>query len=450
MSRTIIHNATILTLDEDDKFYYPGTIEMENDLISKVYSGNPSEEGLKAASLVIDGTDKLVMPGLVDLHFHTSAAKGYGDNLPLWEYLDEVWYPSIRALTPSSAKTAALYSYITALKSGTTCVNDMYRFLDELADAAAEIGIRAVLSNDVALPEHRLDSIEDNVAAFHKHHNRENGRIKIWLGLEWLPLSSREQLAEIGRIRKELDTGLHIHLCESVTEVQDSAARYSGKTPIEIAYETGCLGPDVVAAHCVHLTSNDITLLSSTGTSISYNAGSNAKLGNGVMPLESALSSGINIGLGIDACECHNSTDMFETMKLSTLMQRGHHRNHTLCPAPQTLRMATINGSRALGFDTGSLRAFKKADVICLDLTKDMMFTPLLRNPLRARKEMLESHLVFGCNGTAVQHVFVDGKHVVNNFSVVAVDEDQVRRDMDRVFEELVALMDRYRVRRKK
>lgn len=352
-----------------------------------------------------------------------------------------MWYPSIRGLDAPQSQKAALYSYTTALKSGTTTVNDMYRALDGLADAAELTGIRAVLSNDVALPEHRLDTVEDNVVAFQKNHGRANGRIRVSMGLEWLPLSDLELMKEIGRKRKELGMGLHIHLCESLTELKDASSRFEGKTPVQVAYETGCLGPDVVAAHCVHLSDDDIKLLAETGTSVSYNAGSNAKLGNGVLRLQALQAAGVNVGMGIDACECYNSTDMFETLKIGALMQRAIHQDATLTPAKCILRMATVNGARALGIDAGMLQSGKKADVIVLDLTKGMMFTPLLKDAEK-RKEMLESHLVFGCNGTAVQHVFVDGRMVVKDFEIVGVDEEQVRRDMDDLFESIAAGME--------
>jgi len=316
----------------------------------------------------------------------------------------------------------------------------MYRALDGLGDAAVISGIRAVLSNDIALPEHKLDSIEDNVEAFRRNHGRENDRIQVSMGLEWLPLSDLELMTAIGQKRKELGMSLHIHLCESLTEIKDASDRFGGKTPIQVAYETGCLGPDVVAAHCVHLTDRDIELLAKTGTSVSYNPGSNAKLGNGILRLQALQAAGVNVGMGIDACECHNSTDMFETLKIGALMQRAKHQDATLTPAKSILRMATNNGARALGIDAGMLKAGKKADIIVLDLTKNMMFTPLLKE-VNARKEMLESHLVFGCNGTAVQHVFVNGRLVVKDFQMVGVDEEQVRKDMDALFETIAASM---------
>lgn len=377
-----------------------------------------------------------------------TSPKGYGDDLPLWEYLDTIWYPSIRALTPETCHTAALHSYITALKSGTTTVNDMYRHLDSLASAALQTGIRAVISNDIALPEHNLDSVADNVLAFKRNNDLGNGRVKVWLGLEWMPLSDELLLAEIGRMKKVLGTGVHIHLCESRTEIANSMKHF-GKRPVEMAYEAGILGPDCVAAHCVHLSDNEIRLLAETGTSVSHNAGSNAKLGNGVARVQDMLKAGVNIGLGVDACECHNSTDMFEEMKITSYMQRATKEDASLGQPNQILRMGTSNGAKALGIDAGALAVGKKADVILLDLKKDMMFTPLLKEP-EERKRMLESHLVFGCNGSAVDTVIIDGRIVVEGRKVLGVDEEQVRQDMDALFHDLVALMPKVTVQREK
>lgn len=434
-----IRNATVLTLDDEDSFFYPGTVIVDGDRIQKVYAGDPTTEDLRRGGFTLDGTDTLVMPGFVDLHFHTSVAKGFGDELPLKEYLEEVWYPSIRALNKERAYKAALHSYCTALKSGTTTVNDMYRFVPALADAASELGIRAVLSNEVALPEHGLDSVQDNEDSHAQHDGREDGLIRVWMGHEWMCTSNIELMTDVGKAMKRLDTGLHIHLSESEQEVADTVAKY-GKTPVEIAYETGCLGPRTVAAHCVHLTERDIQLLAETGTSVSYDPGSNAKLGNGIADLQALLKAGINVGMGIDAFECENSPDMFEQMKFGSLIQRALHRDASLAKPRDILRMATRNGAKALGLDTGVIAPGKKADLIVVDLTKNQMFTPLLQDPAK-RKTMLESHLVFGCNGSAVRDVFIDGKLVMVDGKVFGVDEEKIRKDMDAMFEEIAEEM---------
>lgn len=358
--------------------------------------------------------------------------------------MDEVWYPSVRALNKERAFTGAMHSYCTAIKSGTTTVNDMYRFVGSLADAASKIGIRAVLSNEVALAEHKLDLIEDNEASFLENDGRESGRIKVWMGHEWMCTSNLDLMAQVGQMKKKLGTGLHIHLCESEQEVEDTRAKY-GKTPMEIAYDSGCLGPDTVAAHCVHLTDNDIALLAKSGTSVSYDPGSNAKLGNGIARLQDLHAAGVNVGMGIDAFECENSPDMFELMKFGSLIQRALHKDASLGKPQHILRMATKNGAQALGINAGAVQPGKKADVIVVDLTKNQMFTPLLKDP-KKRKTMLESHLVFGCNGSAVQHSIIDGRLVMKDFHVLAVDEEALRKEMDAMFEVISEEMKSLRV----
>jgi len=149
----------------------------------------------ESGATVIDATDKAVLPGLVDLHYHTALGKGWSDHLPLWEYLETCWYPIIRALSPEEAYWAALASYSESIKCGVTTVNDMYRRLDGLARAAEEIGIRAVLSNDVADDEHDLDTLEDNKTAFEQSNGAADGRIDL----------------EAARVRRESHDDLLLH-----------------------------------------------------------------------------------------------------------------------------------------------------------------------------------------------------------------------------------------------
>ena len=181
------------------------------------------------------------MPGLVDLHYHTAIGKGFCDHLPLLESLEEFWYPSIRALDPETAYWAALNSYAESIKNGVTTVNDMYRQLGALGRAAEEIGIRAVLSNDVALPEHNLDTLQDNQDAYRAVHGLGNGRIEVYVGIEWLPLASPELLRDARALADELGTGIHVHLNESLGEVENSKQRF-GRRPTEVAYDAGLLG----------------------------------------------------------------------------------------------------------------------------------------------------------------------------------------------------------------
>ena len=168
------------------------------------------------------------------------------------------------------------------------------------------------------------------------------------MGIEWLPLSSRELLVGARELADSLGTGIHIHLNESLSEVEISKTKLGGR-PTEVAYECGILGPDCIAAHCVWLSDVEIALMRETGTQISHNPSSNAKLGNGIMRLPEMLAAGLNIGLGHDAAECNNSRDMFEVMKWASLLHRASRVDASLQQAPDVLRMATRNGARRPG-----------------------------------------------------------------------------------------------------
>ncbi|WEO77859.1 amidohydrolase [Cryobacterium sp. SO2] len=427
MARLIIRGGMVLTLDDANSYYEVGTVVVDGATIVSVTAGIEPIAPL-AGDTVIDAAGKIVMPGLIDLHYHTALGKGYNDHLPLWEYLDECWYPIIRALDDEAAYWAAMLSYTESLKNGVTTVNDMYRKLDSLAKAAEEIGIRAVLANDVALDEHNLDTLADNAAAHANNHGRAGGLIEVRIGIEWLPLASPELLRDARSLANDLDIGIHVHLNESQTEVDNSIARF-GMRPTELAYETGLLGPDTIAAHCVWLNDREIALMKETGTHISHNPSSNAKLGNGVARVPEMLAAGLNIGLGHDAAECNNSADMFEVMKFASLMHRAVRADSSLMPAQQVVRMATRNGAAALGHNTGQLTVGYTADIILID-TNNAMFTPMLRDD----PEHLYSHLVFAANGSAVDTTIVNGEIVMRGRELTRVNEQMVLDEAQKAF----------------
>jgi 5-methylthioadenosine/S-adenosylhomocysteine deaminase len=434
--RIIITNGSVVTMNDTDDVFFGGAVVVEGDRIvdvgptAEVLARHPAE-----GARVIDATGQAVLPGLVDLHYHTALGKGWSDHLPLWEYLETCWYPIIRALDYEAAYWAALASYSESIKCGVTTVNDMYRQLAALADAAEEIGIRAVLSNDVADAEHNLDTLEDNKEAFQAKHGAANGRVEIYIGIEWLPLASEELLRDARLLADELGTGIHIHLNESLTEVENSKQRF-GRRPTEVAYDAGILGRNCIAAHCVWLSDTEIALMRETGTQISHNPSSNAKLGNGIARLPEMLAAGLNIGIGHDAAECNNSRDLFEVMKFASLIHRASRVDSSLQQAPDVVRMATRNGAEALGHQTGQLTRGRKADVILVNL-KSQMFTPLMPE----NKAHLFSHLVFAANGSCVDTTIIDGKIVMEGRQLTTVDEQKILREANDAFRRILDRM---------
>jgi 5-methylthioadenosine/S-adenosylhomocysteine deaminase len=435
--RIIIKDGCVVTMNDAGDVLFGGAVVLDGDRIADVGAtadvlARHSADGAR----VIDARGKAVLPGLIDLHYHTALGKGWSDHLPLWEYLETCWYPIIRALDPEAAYWAALASYSESIKCGVTTVNDMYRQLGALAEAAGEIGIRAVLSNDIADAEHRLDTLEDNKEAYQARHGAAGGRIEVYIGIEWLPLASEELLRDARLLADELGTGIHIHLNESLTEVENAKQRF-GRRPAEVAYDAGILGRNCIAAHCVWLSDTEMALMRETGTQISHNPTSNAKLGNGIARLPEMLRAGINVGLGHDAAECNNSRDMFEVMKFASLMHRASRVDASLQQAPDVLKMATRNGADALGHQTGQLVSGRKADVILVDLNSQM-FTPLMPdNP-----DHLFSHLVFAANGSCVDTTIIDGKIVMENRQLTTVDEQKVLREANEAFRRILDRME--------
>src|SRR4029453_11574997 len=434
--RIIIENGIVVTMNDADDVIFGGTVVIENDRITDAGTAADSASRVEASgATIIDATDKAVLPGLVDLHYHTAIGKGWSDHLPLWEYLETCWYPIIRALSPEEAYWAALASYSESIKCGVTTVNDMYRRLDGLARAAEEIGIRAVLSNDVADDEHDLDTLDDNKAAFEQSHGNANGRIEVYIGIEWLPLASEGLLKEARALADDLGTGIHIHLNESLTEVENSKERF-GRRPTEVAYDCGILFDRCIAAHCVWLSGPEIALMRETGTQISHNPSSNAKLGNGIARVPEMLAAGLNVGLGHDAAECNNSRDLFEVMKFASLMHRALRVDASLQQPPHVVRMATRNGSAALRHDTGELSPGKKADLITVDLG-NQMFTPLFPGS----KAHLYSHLVFAANGSAVNTTIVDRQVLYRDREFTTIDQGKVLHEANVAFQHVLDRM---------
>lgn len=436
MDRILIVNGTIVTMNDEDEVLFDGGVFIDGDRIADVGPTAEIRDRHSGKDVhTIDAKDKAVLPGLIDLHYHTALGKGWSDHLPLWEYLEACWYPMIRALHTEDAYWAALASYSESIKCGVTTVNDMYRQLEGLGRAAEEIGIRAVLSNDVADPEHNLDTLADNDAAYHAVHGAGDGRVEVYVGIEWLPLASEGLLRDAAGLARDLETGIHIHLNESLSEVEHAKEKF-GRRPTEVAYDCGILGSRTVAAHCVWLSDTEIALMRETSTHISHNPSSNAKLGNGIARIPEILAAGINVGLGHDAAECNNSRDLFQVMKFASLMHRAARVDASLQQAPDVLRMATRNGASALGHKTGELTPGFKADVIVIDL-KNQFFTPLMPE----NKRHLYSHLVFSANGGCVDTTIVDGKILMEDREFTTIDEEKVLHHANKAFREVVDRM---------
>jgi 5-methylthioadenosine/S-adenosylhomocysteine deaminase len=416
----LIKNGIVITVNPSGEVIENGAVLVEGNKIAEVGKTDDVLSRVSSPDRVIDAKGMVVMPGLVNLHFHTAIARGVNDGMPLDKFLETFWYPKLRLIEPDEVYWAAMNTYAEAIKSGTTTVNDMYRHMVHAGDAAEKIGIRAVLSCDTADKSEGLDTLEDNEEVIRKKEGAAGGRIHTRVGVEWVPIASTEFLSRVREVADKHHVGIHIHLNESLAELEMSKKRH-GKRPVELAHDLGILGPDCVAAHCVWLSGREIMQIKQTGTQVSYDPGSNAKLGNGVCQAPELIAAGVNVGLGHDDNEANNSCDLFETMKVGSVIQRAIHADASLMPASGMIQMATRNGASALGIPTGTLEAGKLADIITIDLKK-----PRLTPVVLGKYSNILSHLVYAAHGDDVDTTIINGEIVMEKRQLKNVNEEEV------------------------
>jgi 5-methylthioadenosine/S-adenosylhomocysteine deaminase len=419
----LIKNGIIVTMDPQRRVIEDGAVAIEGNKIVAVGKTDDVKNVLKDP-VVIDAKHKAVMPGLVNLHYHAhilirGLIANEAPTATLDELLYQFFYPLAIKMSPEEIYAEACLAYVESIKTGTTCVNDIYWRIIQLADAAKDTGIRAVISSE-ALDLAPSETIEDNEKGFLARNNSADGRVKIWFGIEWLPVCSTEMVMKARELANKYKTGIHVHLNESIWEVEQCKKKF-GKRPIEQAYEDGILGEDCVAAHCVWVSDKEMKILAMTKTSVSHDPISNMWFANGFARAPDMLASGINVGLGTD--NPTNNADMFEVMKMASLVHKGNRLDISLMPAPQILTMATLNGGKALGMgkEIGSIEKGKTADLILVN-THTTRFEPLLLGKMCN----LESNLVYASHGESVDTSIIDGKIVMDNKKMVSLDEDKV------------------------
>lgn len=418
----LIRDGIVITMDGAGTVHENGAVAIRDGAIVDVGDSRSIVATFEAKE-TIDARGMAVLPGLVNLHFHSdNFSRGVGEHLGLEQWLDTIYYPMLAAMSPEDVFRAGSLAYAEAIKSGTTTVNDMYLKLTALADAAERIGIRAVLSSEGADLIEGQETLEDNERALLERNNSAGGRITFRFGVEWIPVCSPAYIRKTRELADRHGVGIHVHLNESKAEVEMSRKAH-GKTPVELVHDLGLLGPDVVAAHCVWLTDGEIEIVRKTGTHVSHNPVSNAKLGNGVARVKDFLAAGINVGLGTDDAPCNNNNDMFEVMKYASLFQKAVHTDASLLPSGQILDMATMRGAAALGLHDriGSLVPGKRADVILVNLR-----VPSLTPVFTGRDFNVLAHLVFAAHGENVDTSIIDGRVVMRGRRLLTVDEDRI------------------------
>lgn len=422
--KIIIEGIDILTSGSQEEYIKNKDIGIENGKIAFITDTGSTPPDF-AADRKISGRHKIAMPGLANAHTHCAMTimRNAADDLPLHKWLFDRIFPMEDKLTDDDVYWGTLLGTAEMLKSGTTAMADMYLHMDAVAEAAAGAGIRANLSKS-PLEFHsenglRALDVFDDCRKYHKKWNSiSDCRIKVYIEVHSTYLYDIESLRRASELAKELNTGIHIHLLETAKERKDSYDQHK-KSPVEICVETGIFDVQVIGAHLVHVSREDLELLRTYGVNAVHNPTSNLKLGSGISPVPQMLSAGINVALGTDGAASNNNLSMFEEMHLAALIHKGVGQNPELVTARQAFRMATVNGAKALGFgdETGVIKEGMKADIILINTDKPHL-SPL-NDPFSA--------VVYSAQGGDVDTVIVDGNILMENRELKTIDEEKVK-----------------------
>ena len=417
MSRTLIRARCVITMNDRAEILSPGFIVTDGARIESVSAQEPQGP----FDLLLGSDDVVALPGFVNAHTHVAMTlmRGYADDMELMPWLEQKIWPREVKLKRDDIYWGSKLGMIEMLRGGVTTFNDMYWWFDATAQAAQETGIRANLS---AVLLGFMDRAESDLAAAaefaHKWKDAADGRITVMLGPHapyTVPDSIMRCVIETAR---DIGIGVHIHLSETAKEVKDSIDT-TGTTPVAHMEKIGLfeLHP-VLAAHCVHVTDDDIAALVRHRVGVSHNPGSNMKLASGTAPVPKMLKAGVIVGLGTDGAASNNNLDVLEEARLAALLHKLACEDPTCVTAYQALELATRGGARALGLDDriGVIAPGMCADIVLIGLNQPHL-TPL---------HNVVSHLVYSARACDVRTVLVNGAVVVNDGNITTVDEQEV------------------------
>jgi len=392
-NRVEIHNALVFT---GQRVIGNGFVGINGAVIETVCEMKQSLP--QPGARVIDARGGLVMPGLVNAHTHTAMTlmRGVGSDLTLQPWLDIVWKAEER-LTGPIVSAGAMLAMMEMIRCGVTAFADMYYFMDDIARAVSQTGLRASLCRGLVFDEGAR--LSENAELFRAWHGAEGGRIHVMLGPHAEYTTNPEYLRKVIDTAREIGAGLHVHISETRREHDECIGR-RGVTPVRYFDGLGMFERPTLAAHCVMADEGDIEILAERGVTVAHCPVSNMKLACGVAPAPSMARAGVRLALGTDSVCSNNRADMFEEIKLCSILHKGVTGDPTIMPAIETLRLATEGGARALGFsDVGEIAPGMRADIIALDPDSPALCP--IHDPL--------AQLVYSATGQDVRMTMVDG-----------------------------------------
>lgn len=423
----LITGGTVLTLEPGARPIPDGAVAVKGERIVAV---GPRDSVEIRAGKVLDAGGGLILPGFVNTHTHLAMVllRGLADDLPLKEWLEKHIWPAEKAVMDAeTVRLGTLWAAVESLKAGVTCVCDMYFHAPTVARALEEIGIRGVVPESIIdfptpscpSPEVALERQRELCETYRRH------PLITPAVAAHAPYSvNARNIAKAAELAEAFDVPFLIHVAETRWEME-SFQKEKGATPVQYLADLGVLSSRTVAAHCVHVTEEDIATLAELQVGVAANPVSNLKLASGVAPLPHMLARGVKVGFGTDGAASNNTLDLLRDGQLAALLYKGVTHDPTSLPAATVLQLLTAGGADVLGLgeEVGTLAVGKRADVICMAV-EDPHAVPLY-DPV--------SHLVYAARASDVRHVVVNGKVVVENRKVLTVDEAVLREEVRRL-----------------
>lgn len=395
------------------------------------------------AEEILDLKHHAILPGFIDAHMHTACAimRGLAQDTNNWMMYG--LQPFDNAVTNEERFAGSKLAILEAIKAGTTTLGDYESFMEPVCDFIYKVGARGNITSTIREAKRRVYkpgelyeydeelgklSFEENLRLFHKWHNKDNGRIKILFGPQGPDFLSKELLLKIQKEAKEKDTKIHMHTQQGDRETYQVVERY-GKRPIEWLKEINYLDETLIAVHLTDANDDEAMEVAKSGASMIVCPGSIGIIDGIVPPSVAFQNAGGNVALGSDQAPGNNCHNIINEMKLVALFNKIKYQNPEVMPAWRALRLATIEGARAIGLGelVGSLEVGKKADFIAIDLNKPSML-PVYTDPMRN----IVPNLVYSARGEEVAVSVVDGKIIYRDGKVLAVDEEIHYKEVER------------------
>ena len=435
MNRSIlIKGGSIVTMDDQNSIV-SGDLLIRNGRIESIGTVKDTD------ATIIEARGCVVIPGFIQTHLHLCQTlfRGAADDLSLIDWLKKRVWPMEAAHTAASIAASARLGIAELIKGGTTCALTMetVSYTDEVFRVVDETGFRATVGKCMmdkgeevppGLQEETEASIAASLALLEKWHGRADGRIRYCFAPRFAVSCTAELLSSVAQLARQRGVMIHTHASENKTECA-MVEQETGMRNIAYLESVGIAGKHVALAHCVHVDSDELNLLRSSGTNVVHCPSSNLKLGSGIAPVKEMLEAGVSVSLGADGAACNNRLDMFTEMRTAALLQKAQHGPEVL-PALQALRLATIEGAKAMGLDReiGSIEIGKRADLVVVNIS-DLHATPTPRD--------LASAIVYSAQPEDVQTVIIDGRLVLRDRKLLTLDEAKVRSDANEQAEEL-------------